>query len=121
CGWKTQPISTLNPALAEQDNVVPSLPFNLFTDTLQEPADIIKCANLLNQEYFSDTELCDGVENLIRSLTPEGVLVVSQNNARFRNGEAVVVLQRGTQGVSVTEKQGNHPVAALFVTSEAAP
>ncbi len=107
-------IETANPLLRERYGIRAIKRFNMFADILDRPVQIIKCANLLNVDYFSPELLRHGVDNLMASLSEGGHLVVSQNNDRYIQGEAAFVLTKTPDGPRVTRHHGEHDAARLF-------
>lgn len=107
-------IETVNPLLRERYGIRSIRRFDMFSDILEQPVQIIKCANLLNVEYFPPDKLRLGVDNLMASLAPGGHLLVSQNNNRYTGGEAAFVLTKTPHGPRVTRRHGEHDAARHF-------
>lgn len=107
-------IDTLNPLLRERLGLTELRPFDASRDVLQPPAQVIKCANVLNLGYFSGAGIRAAAANLGRSLVEGGFLVVSQNNARYRDGEAVFVLRKSGQGLLLAGQANDHAALPLF-------
>lgn len=107
-------IETVNPVLRSRFNVRSIEKMNIFNDVLEEPVHIIKCSNLLNVEYFSSSDLIDGVKNLAKSLVDDGYIVISQNNEKYDGGEALFVLQKKRQQLVMIKNDNQHSVADLF-------
>ncbi|MDD3312790.1 hypothetical protein [Pseudodesulfovibrio sp.] len=107
-------IETANPLLRERHGVHAIRRFDMFADVLDRPVQLIKCANLLNVEYFPPDELRRAVDNLMASLSPGGHLVVSQNNDRYSGGEAAFVLAKAPDGPRVTRRCGDHDAVRFF-------
>jgi len=111
-GFET--IDTLNPLLAERLGMAAIRPFDALKDVLAQPVQLIKCANVLNRGYFSDAALLAAAANLGRSLVEGGFLVVSQNNARYRDGEACFVLRKRGQRLLLAGQANGHAALPLF-------
>ncbi len=112
-------IETANPALRTEFAIPAIQRFDLFRDVLTPPFQVIKCANLLNCSYFTDDELRRGVANIARSLCEGGHLVVSQNNERYRDGEAVFVLRKRGAELNLVLSINDHDAARLFPARQA--
>lgn len=113
----TERIETANPQVAAEGQPVVE-PFDMFTDVLDEPVELIKCANILNRSYFTETQLRMAVRNLGRSLADGGRLVVSHNNEKYAQSEAVLVLRRQAGEFVVEENINDHELAELFVSDK---
>jgi hypothetical protein len=111
-GFET--IGTLNPAVQERHGILAIRPFDAFSDRLPEPVQFIKCSNMLNFEYFCTDDIRLAVANLGRSLTDGGYLFLSQNNARYAEGEAYFVLQKRGGSLALVEERGGHEAVGLF-------
>lgn len=107
-------IETANPLLRERFGIRSIQRFDMFSDVLEQPVQLIKCANLLNVEYFSPDDLRRAVHNLMASLSEGGHLVVSQNNDRYTGGEAAFVLAKSPDGPLVTRRHGDHDALSHF-------
>ena len=108
------PIEVVNPILRKRYGIQEITRFNMFEDVLDDPVDIIKCANILNKVYFSDEQLLAAVVNLRLSLNDGGHLVISQNNNSYTDGEAVFVMQKVGSGFQVLESVNEHDIIDLF-------
>lgn len=108
------PIEVVNPILSEKHGIEAITRFNMFKDVLDEPVDIIKCANILNKAYFSDEDLHAAVKSLCRSLKDGGYIVVSQNNKQYKDGEAGFVLRKSGADIHLVEAFNNHDLEYLF-------
>lgn len=107
-------IDTLNPLLRERLGVGELRPFDAMNDILATPAHVIKCANVLNLGYFDAADIRAAAANLGRSLVEGGFLVVSQNNACYRDGEAVFVLRKSGQRLLLAGQINKHAALPLF-------
>lgn len=108
------PIDTANPLLAEVHGVRAILPFNALADRLDDPVQVIKCANVLNRAYFNEADLRAAVSNLSRSLAEGGLLVISHNNAKYAEGEAWLALRKAGGRLVLAEEAGAHECLDLF-------
>ncbi|MFH1913883.1 MAG: hypothetical protein ABIK45_06385 [Pseudomonadota bacterium] len=107
-------IQTANPRLTEGDPLLSISRFDVSHDVAPEPFHLIKCANVFNRKYFDDDTIRMAVANLAQSLVDGGFLMLSQNNARYENGEAYFVLQRCNTNMFLVEEQGGHEALDLF-------
>lgn len=107
-------VEVVNPILRERYGIRAITRFNMFKDALGEPVDIIKCSNVLNKVYFSDDEARRAIENISRSLKLEGMVVVSQNNEKYKDGEACFLLKKTEQGFRVVDSVNDHDFVGLF-------
>ncbi len=109
-------IDTLNPLLRERLGVAELRPFDAMSDVLGAPAHVIKCANVLNLGYFSGAAILAATANLARSLVEGGFLVLSQNNASYRDGEACIVLRKSGQRLLLAGQTNGHAALPLFTS-----
>jgi len=110
----TRKIETANPILAEEFGITSIRPFDLFQDRLDEPVNIIKCANILNESYFSGEEIRRAVDNLGLSLSEDGCIVISHNNEKYEDGEALAVLRKKAGGFHLEKELNGHELVQLF-------
>ncbi len=108
------PIPTLNPVVRAEAGVEDIERFDVRLDAVDQPAHLIKCANLFNCKYFPAETIRAAVANLGRSLAPGGLLFISQNNARYTDGESYFALQRGPDGLVLVEEKNGHEAVDLF-------
>ena len=108
------PIETANPVVRQEFGIQAIQRFDMFHDRLDKPVDLIKCANILNTDYFPDRAIRRAVANLGRNLTKSGHLVISQNNARYPKGEALFILRREDNRLVPAGEENDHDVASLF-------
>jgi len=101
-------VSTVNPIALERYGIREILPFDACRDVLRPPATIVKCANLLNRGYFPGASLRAAAANLGRSVAEGGLLCISQNNPRYPDGEAYIVLRRRGEILELDEERGGH-------------
>ncbi|MBU1229152.1 MAG: hypothetical protein KKA55_00025 [Proteobacteria bacterium] len=113
-GAGLQRIETVNPLLRQRHSVERIERFDMFTDVLPVPAQIIRCANILNTSYFPPETIRLAVLNLARSLSEGGVLIVSQNNACYSGGEAYFALRKEDGAMKMLEGINHHDVEELF-------
>jgi len=107
-------IEVVNPILREKHGIQAITYFNMFMDVLDEPVDIIKCANVLNKAYFSDEEIYAAVKNLCQSLNDGGSIVVSQNNEQYKDGEAAFILKKNDTDARLVESVNDHDLMNMF-------
>lgn len=108
------PIETANPVLRREFGITGIRRFDMFVDRLEDEVQIMKCANLLNCSYFSDKDILGAVDNLGRSLVDGGYLVVSQNNEKYAQGEAVFALKKSGADFSLVHDRNEHEAARLY-------
>jgi len=82
--------------------------FDLFEDELDGDFQIIKCCNCLNLEFYPADKLFAGIRRLLGRLEEGGCLVIGQNHAGYREGEAYFVLERRGAGSVLTEERNQH-------------
>jgi len=87
-------IPTDNPRLRALGVEIEPDPFDVALDARVPPVDVIKSANLLHRAYFTPAQIGRILANLARSLKEGGYLVLSHNNAKYPQGEAVAVFQK---------------------------
>lgn len=109
-----EPIETANPVLRSKFGINEIKRFDMFADRLEDEVQIMKCANLLNCSYFSDKDILGAVVNLGRSLVDGGYLIVSQNNDKYAQGEAVFALKKSGADFSLVHDRNEHEAARLF-------
>jgi len=107
-------INTLNPVVQANFGIEGIRAFDVFQDVSEEPVDIIKAANLLNLEYFSQADIELAVNNLSKSLTEGGILFISQNNDCYDEGEAYFSLRRQGGEMIMLESENAHRAALFF-------
>jgi hypothetical protein len=107
-------IETVNPLLTRMFGVGRIERFDMFSDAANGRYAIIKCCNLLNTSYFSDDQIVKAVRNMTRSLEDGGAIVVSQNHEKYDGGEAMFVLRRNGDVLTVVESVNDHDAVALF-------
>jgi len=109
-------ISLLNPLVGERFKGARIVPFDIFSGTLDRKADIIKCANVLNLDYFSPREIKQALANLSENLTDTGRIFVTQNNKKYKDGEAYLVLQKQNGQMTLTSEVNGHELLAHLKT-----
>jgi len=87
-------ISLLNPLVREKFKEAEIIPFDVFSGTLDRKADIIKCANVLNPVYFQPREIKQALVNLLRNLKDNGLLFITRNHKKYKDGEAYFTLRK---------------------------
>ena len=100
-------VETINPrikSVSGQDNIHK---FDIFKTVDDKRFDIIKCSNLLNLIYFSETQIFNAIENILKSLQIGGYLIISHNNSKYRDEEAVLCARQVVQGKLKICKQVN--------------
>lgn len=108
-------IETVNPLLFSERGIKSIIRFNMLGDTLDKPADVIKCSNVLNKSYFTDGQILAAVNCLMQNLKENGAIVISQNNEKYVDGEAVLVLQKKNDELYLVESINDHDLLCLFV------
>lgn len=107
-------IETINPLVAAESGIKSITRFDIFNEALDTRVDVIKCANILNNSYFSDEQLVGIMDNLQRSLDDRGRLVVSQNNDKYEQGEAVAVFEKQGGSYRLVENINNHDLIRIW-------
>lgn len=107
-------VSLLNPLVEEKYPSTRLLPLDIFSGGLEKKADALKCANVLNLEYFSSEEIKRGLSNLLRSLKDGGWLFICHNNAKYTGGEAWLALQRSGGKLLLKEETNEHELLPLL-------
>jgi len=111
-------ISLLNPLVEEKFPAARLLPLDIFSGELERKADALKCANVLNLEYFTAGEIKRALQNLRRSLKEGGWLFICHNNARYKDGEAWVALQRSGEKMRLKEEANGHELLPLLRSTD---
>jgi hypothetical protein len=107
-------ISLLNPLVADRFPGAKLLPFDLFTGRLPAEADAIKCANVLNAEYFKLSEIRLALANLLPCLKEGGRLFIAQSNPVYKDGEAFFVLRREGGCFALEAETNSHKLLPLL-------
>lgn len=105
-------VSLLNPEVAALYPGVRLTPFDIFTGRLPEPADVIKCANVLNKAYFTPERMKPAIANMLGSLKDGGWLFISQSNQKYEGGEAYAALRRRGGRFELAEELHGHELLA---------
>lgn len=112
-------VESINPLVKEISGLGTIHLFDVFCSVEEEKFDIIKCANLLNLIYFSENRVYDAISNLAKSLKVGGILIISQNNEKYKDGEAVICARHVEYGKLQIYKQINeHELLNVLETSE---
>ena len=109
-------ISLLNPLVWEKSKEIKIIPFDVFSGTLDRKADIIKCANVLNLDYFSPHEIKQALANLLENLKDTGRIFVTQNNKKYKDGEAYLVLRKQNGRMTLAVEVNGHELLAHLKT-----
>lgn len=107
-------LETINPLVTAQSGLTGIESFDMFTDRLDNPVDLIKCANILNSSYFLPEQVVQALENLSTSLNPGGYLVLSQNNEKYVGGEALMALHKKDGRFVLVADINEHDFAPLL-------
>jgi hypothetical protein len=108
-------VNSLNPAVTAIYPDCAIEKFDVFSSVSEVRFDIIKCSNLLNLVYFSENEIFSGIKNLLRSLNTGGVLVISHNNEKYNDGEAVICARHVRQGVlEIYDEVNSHELLEII-------
>lgn len=107
-------VSLLNPLVQAQHPAVRLAAFDIFTGSLPRKADLIKCANVLNLQYFPFERIKGAIDNLAANLKEGGTLFICQNNAKYRDGEAYVALRKRAGTLAVVEERNGHELLPLL-------
>jgi len=105
-------ISLLNPLVGEKFKEIKIIPFDIFSGTLGRKADIIKCANVLNLDYFSPRKIKQALANLLENLKDTGRIFVTQNNKKYKDGEAYLVLRKQNGRMTLAGEVNGHELLA---------
>ncbi len=103
-------IRILNPLLEERFKAAELVAFDIFSGSLPRKANIIKCANVLSNIGFSVPQMKAAVANLAKNLANNGWLFISQNNAKYRNGEAFIALQETDGRLALRQEVNGHEI-----------
>ncbi len=87
--------------------------FDIFTTTHQHSFDIIKCANILNLDYFSPKQIAKGLQNMKHHLKEEGYLFITHNNKKYKENEAILILQRKNNKLLLVENIHRQELASI--------
>jgi chemotaxis methyl-accepting protein methylase len=105
-------VSLANPeirALAERDSRIIIQDYSVFDSWKGTAPDIIKIANVLNRDYFSEEMLKSALTNLKGCLKPGGILFVTDNRKReqvsafVKSNDRLVLTEQVNGGCSVTD------------------
>jgi hypothetical protein len=107
-------IESINPELVELYDIGQIEYFDIFDSVEPEKFTLIKCANLLNRVYFDVGQIKLAAKNMTRSLKLGGYIVISQNNAKYNDGEAVMVLQWDGEKLRLVEQLNDHELLPTF-------
>ena len=110
-------IESINCRLKDHD-VAELTYFNIFTSVESPVFDIVKCSNVLNQSYFSESQILEAIKNIGSSLNQNGILVLSHNNDKYADSEAVVVLKKNGNTFSVIESLNQHELLTTLENRE---
>lgn len=110
-------ISLLNPLVSEKFPTAEIAAFDIFSGTLSRKADIIKCANVLNPVYFTKEEIKLALANLLANLKDNGSLFICQNNRKYRDGEAYLILQKKDGRLALRAEVNGHELLAPLRSS----
>ena len=113
-GGRYSRIETVNPVVEARCGVDAFSRFDILSDVMDEPVQIIKCANILSRCYFLEEQVLSAVRNLGRSLVEGGRLVVSHNNDKYDQGEAVLVLRKEGGDFRVEEDVNGHELGDVL-------
>jgi len=107
-------VSLLNPLVSEKFPAVKLAAFDIFTGALPRKADLFKCANVLNLQYFKTDEILRAIANLSANLNEGGWLYIAQNNGKYPDGEAYLGLRKEDGRLSIEEEVNGHELLALI-------
>ncbi len=111
-------ISLLNPAVTEKFPGAELRAFDIFSGTLDRKADVIKCANVLNEVYFTPVEIKKALANLGAGLKDGGRLYVCQNNKKYKDGEAYFVLGKKGGALALETEVNGHELLGRLGSAE---
>lgn len=111
-------IKSINPSIIEEFGIDSIEYFDVFESRDERVFDVIKCSNLLNSIYFDLESIKKSLKNLSESLVEAGHIVLSQNNSKYENGEAVIVLQRLNNKLRIVKQINNHDLLAPLEAGE---
>lgn len=110
---KSSVIETVNPALSEY-GITEIHGYDMFSDVAETKVDIIKCSNILNLSYFSPKDIVSAANNIARSLNDEGHIVISHNNEKYAETEAVLILKKQSGRLQPCMEVNSPDVAVYF-------
>lgn len=67
---------------------------DIFNNEIKKKYDIIKCANILNLEYLSITQIISFLEKLNNILKENWYIIIDHNNNKYNDNEAVLILKK---------------------------
>lgn len=111
-------ISLLNPGVTEKFPGAELRPFDIFSGALDRKADIIKCANVLNEVYFTPEEIKKALANLGANLKDGGRLFVCQNNRKYKDGEAYFALGKKDGRLELVKEVNGHELLGRLGSPE---
>jgi len=112
-------IQSINPALVEEHGIHSIDFYDVFSSVESIKYDIIKCSNLLNLIYFDAPMIVSAVSNLLKSLNVGGCLIISHNNAKYTDGEAVICLRQISDGkVGIYHEINDHELLDILKSSD---
>lgn len=111
-------ISLLNPAVSDKFPGTELRAFDIFSGALPRKADIIKCANVLNEVYFTPEEIKKALANLGANLKDGGRLFVCQNNGKYKDGEAYFTLRVKGGALELEGEANGHELLARLKSPE---
>jgi SAM-dependent methyltransferase len=110
-------VESINPSVKETHGIETINYYDVFSSVEVDQFDIIKCSNLLNLIYFDESSIRHAIQNLFKSLKPEGCLIISQNNRKYKDDEAVICIRLQNDGSLMLYKQINDHDLLGVVTS----
>lgn len=101
-------VSFDNPLLKEKNLKVTQ--FDLFKDRLEHKVNVVKCANVLNSPYFTNEQIFKALKNISKSMMDGGYLFLIQNNKKYKDGIAMLVLKKNKDGFKLVLNHNEHEV-----------
>lgn len=101
-----------NPELKKYNLIVQN--FDIFWEMPNKKYDIIKCANLLNLEYFSVDFIKKWLANLLLITNEWWFVVIIHNNNKYQNWEAVLVLKKVNWKFHIEQGINEHELNEIF-------
>lgn len=108
---KTGTVSFDNPLLKKENLKVEE--FDLFKGKLRHKVNVVKCANVLNSPYFTNEQIFKALENINKSMLDGGYLFVIQNNRKYKDNIAMLVLQKKKDSFELVLNHNGHEISKL--------
>ena len=112
-------VETINPKIkcVSSQDVIHK--FDIFNTVYEQKFDIIKCSNLLNLIYFGEKQIFNAIDNILKSLKIGGCLIISHNNSKYRDEEAVLCARQIAEGqLEIYHQINEHELLSVIEKSD---